>query len=112
MTSWSKRSTDAYGDWVQVLNVDYHRNGVHGEGFHVVLFAWGTVKGRSGGRFAAFVFDKPGAIAVSKADQLADGDIGPDNRWRGDVPETAIRAAIAEWSEAQKSPATEATGQV
>jgi len=80
---------------VEIKQVAYHRNGVCGEGFHVVLFT--MVEDRKRRDMMATVFDKPGHVAVLDRNLLGQGEVTMDegNAWRGDVFEEDLRAGIA-----------------
>ena len=76
----------------RVLQVEYHRNGVGGEGFHAVLF-----DDCEGHRLLALVFPAPGHVAVIEPQRAAAGILGlGDNTWRGDYFEPELRRAIDE----------------
>jgi hypothetical protein len=68
--------------------VEYHRNGVAGNGFHAVLF------GSDKARMLAVVFEERGNVAVFDLAKLSAGDIGPENKWRGDAYEDDLRQII------------------
>jgi len=88
---------------IEVTAIDYHRNGVSGRGFHVVLFTeviegkprtfLGIVPGRP----------EPGECFVLDADMVGEHNIAfGENSWRGDHYEEALIEAIkahqrAEW---------------
>lgn len=79
---------------IHVHKVCRHRNGVGGNGFHVVLFSF-----RSGGqthRMVACVFEERGNVAVLDIAETALGNIGfaEGNSWRGDEFESQLRDAI------------------
>lgn len=83
----------------RVLKIAYHRNGIAGNGFYVVLF---KPSGRYEGHptlFLATVFNEPGNIAVLALDSQRGLDnriIGfADNSWRGDHFEPELREYIA-----------------
>jgi hypothetical protein len=82
---------------LRVTKSDYHRNGVSGEGFHVVLFDW-VKEGDEQKGMCAFVFSQLGRIAVTKVGELAYGNIefGNGNSWRGDHFEEDIRKYLSE----------------
>lgn len=83
-----------------VQSVAYHRNGVAGEGFHVVTFTMRD--GREGRPMVATVFATPGQVAVLDVGKLADGDVAfGSNSWRGDNFEPGLRQAIARWDDAE-----------
>lgn len=75
---------------LKITKIDYHRNGVAGNGFHVVLFTW---RNRN---MVATVFEGAGNCAVLDMYETAMGHLEyPENRWRGDDFEPQLRAAIA-----------------
>ena len=71
--------------------LDYHRNGISGAPFHVLLFRDGqSLK-------LGIVFEQPDHCAVLDVQKLAEGDIAfGSNSWRGDQFEPALRRAIRE----------------
>jgi hypothetical protein len=75
--------------------VDYHRNGISGEGFHVVQFDGARGSDVEGRRFVAVVFDAPGHVSVLDREQLAVGDEA--EHWRGDRFEPELRAHVRRW---------------
>lgn len=79
---------------IKITGLSYHRNGVHGNGFHVVLFTWKD--GRRTRRMVATVFMESGNLAVLDIDETAAGNIAfaEGNSWRGDDFEQVLRAAI------------------
>jgi hypothetical protein len=80
---------------LKVIGIAFHRNGVGGAAFHVVLF---EDDGEEGSRKVGIVFDEPGHCAVLDVSRLADGEIRSGrNSWRGDRYEGALRKAIAVW---------------
>jgi hypothetical protein len=87
---------------VKILGVAYHRNGVGGNGFHVVRFTANDDEG-NGRYMIGVLFDGAGDVAVLDAELLHEGEIGFGiNSWRGDVYEAELRAAVAEY-EAERS---------
>ena len=79
---------------IKVLSIAYHRNGVMGNQFYVVLFKHDKTKK------VAIVFDKPGSVAVLDIGLLAQDIIEFGmNSWRGDEFEPALRAAIEVYKE-------------
>jgi hypothetical protein len=88
---------------ISIQEIEFHRNGVSGSGFHAVRFSVtrGPVDER--GNFLATVFESRGDIAVINLDRIAEHGVGRDNKWRGDHYEDDLRAAIAaddeEWLE-------------
>jgi hypothetical protein len=81
------------------VQVSYHRNGVSGQGFHIVLFGWHDPEAKRVRSMMATVFEAPGACAVLDVDETAAGNIAfaQGNSWRGDDFEPALRQAIAAW---------------
>ena len=74
---------------IVVHDITYHRNGVSGNGFHLIRFSYQRAD------MVATVFDEPGNVAVLNVAKL--GDISDDqaaNKWRGDWFETTLRQAI------------------
>jgi hypothetical protein len=83
---------------IDVTDVAYHRNGVGGNGFHVVLFTDPEIPGHT---FVATVFEEPHSIAVLATNLLAVGDVAfGSNSWRGDNYERDCREAIRRWNDA------------
>lgn len=80
---------------MKIKQVEYHRNGICGNGFHVVTF---TDKKRP---MVGIVFDEKGSCAVFDTDMLGKGIIEFGvNSWRGDTYEDALRDAITKhWME-------------
>jgi hypothetical protein len=82
---------------MKVKQIEYHRNGVSGNGFFVVKFSDFEDKQRN---FIGIVFDEPGDCAVFDADLLAEGNITfGQNSWRGGRFESRLRKAIEEYIE-------------
>ena len=81
---------------LKITKLDYHRNGVAGNGFHVVLFKWRDGDGVRR-QMVATVFSEPGSLAVLDIGETAAGniDFAMGNSWRGDDFEPELRAAIA-----------------
>lgn len=75
----------------QLVAVSYHRNGIGGNGFHVVLFS-----DHDQGLMVANVFDERGSVAVLNVQMLVDGNIefAKGNSWRGDHYEPWLREQI------------------
>lgn len=84
------------GRKVKVEDVAYHRNGICGEGFHVVTFRDGKDP------MIAVVFETPGQVAVLNREQVGAGIItfGVAS-FRGDVYEADMRKAIEKYEEAR-----------
>jgi hypothetical protein len=81
---------------VSNLKVDYHRNGIGGNGFYVALFDMkeGCEEVR---KMVGVVFPEAGTVAVFDLKMLAEGNIefANGNSWRGDMFEPELREAIA-----------------
>jgi hypothetical protein len=71
----------------KVLGVEYHRNGVSGEGFHAVEF-----EATTGINMIAVVFEEGGYCAVLQSDTI-------HLKWRGDCFEKELRDAIEKFEE-------------
>ena len=83
----------------KVLSVAYHRNGVGGNGFYVVLFKEG--RGKKASRKVGVVFCERGNVAVFDVDLLAAENIKfGENSWRGDDYEPELRQAVYDYSAA------------
>ena len=95
---------------VKIRTIAYHRNGVCGNGFHVVLFDY--KQGRHWLRMCATVFEELGSIAVLDLNLTNKGNVAfaNGNSWRGDHYEPVIRKAIAEWNEAENKKVLEELG--
>lgn len=80
---------------ISIETIDYHRNGISGEGFHVVLFSFRDEERRVR-RMVATVFPGAGRVAVLDRDLTADGNVAfaMGNSWRGDWFEPTLRRAI------------------
>ncbi len=94
----------------QALSADYHRNGVAGEGFYVVLFRDDDGSTKVAVQFCENDSDGNPQVnmrtAVLQVDKLAAGDIAfASNSWRGDhyahFVHRAHRAAFALKADAQ-----------
>jgi hypothetical protein len=82
---------------------DYHRNGICGAPFHVMIF-----QDSEEGRMLRIVFDEPYHVAVFNLDKLAQGIITFGvNAWRGDRYEPLLRKAIQEYKYEQFQPEPE-----
>lgn len=81
---------------ITVERIDYHRNGVSGEGFHVVAFvANPEYAGEVDQNMFAVVFEDRGHCAVFDRDLLGQGTIEfGANSWRGDNFEPLLREVI------------------
>ena len=76
-----------------ILDISFHRNGICGAPFHVVLF---DDIGDEASRKVGIVFDEPNHVAVLDVAKLADGNIiFGQNSWRGDNYEPELRSATA-----------------
>lgn len=77
---------------LRIENIQYHRNGISGAPFHVLIF-----RDPEAGRMLGIVFDGQHHVAVLNLDKLALGNIAfGENSWRGDQYEPHLRKAIVE----------------
>ncbi len=86
---------------MEVKKISYHRNGIGGNGFHIVIF---DDKKRKIKNHVAFVFEGQGNIAVVNIDELSKHNIefAEGNSWRGDEFEDEIRETIKQEEEDQR----------
>lgn len=76
---------------IHIEQLDYHRNGISGAPFHVLIF-----RDEDEGRMLGIVFDEEYHVAVFNLDKLALGNITFGvNSWRGDQYEPFLRTAIS-----------------
>ena len=80
---------------LKVHKCEFHRNGITGAPYHVVIFDW-LEKGDQHLNMCAFVFEEAIHIAVTKIDMLAEHNVefAKGNSWRGDSFENEIRDYI------------------
>lgn len=77
---------------VKVVDWEYHRNGISGAPFHVVLFEDVSDENT---RKVGILFEKPYHCAVLDVGKLSAGSIAFGfNSYRGDVFEDTLRAAL------------------
>jgi len=77
---------------LKIIDIAFHRNGISGAPFHVVLFDDRCNDGR---RMMAIVFEADGQCAVLDVAKLAAGDIAfGSNSWRGAEYQWRLRKAI------------------
>ena len=80
-----------------IHKVAHHRNGVHGNGFHVVSFTH-----PSGMPMVGIVFDEPASCAVLNVDLLAHGVVEfPDNAWRCEDFAPQLRTAVEKYEQSR-----------
>lgn len=72
----------------KVTRIEYHRNGISGVGFHLVEF----IAREDRRPMLAAVFHTPHCVAVLECDPARFLILG--SRWRGDLFEPELRAAI------------------
>lgn len=78
----------------QIIAIDYHRNGICGSPFDIVLF---RESDHPDSRKVAILFEPQSCCAILDVEKLAAGDIAfRSNSWRGDIFEPLLRAAIQE----------------
>lgn len=81
----------------RIIDIAYHRNGISGAPFHVILF---KDTGEEASRKMAIVFRDPHYVAVLDVDKLHAGNITfAQNSWRGDVYEPELRKFIQDHDE-------------
>ena len=79
---------------INIINIDYHRNGIGGAPFHAIIF---RDDGDESSVKLGIVFDQLWHTAVLDIAKLAKCDIAfGSNSWRGDQYETSLRRAIAQ----------------
>jgi hypothetical protein len=89
---------DGFG--IEVKSVAYHRNGVSGQPFHVVLFD--NIEGRHIEQCVGIVFDGTKRVAVLNVDKLTQGVIAfGRNSYRGDRFSPMLKQAIKEWKKSE-----------
>lgn len=81
---------------IHVHAIDYHRNGICGAPFHVIIFDEDKrADPEDQGRKVGIVFEQPYHVAVLDLAKLAAGDIEfASNSWRGDQYEPHLRKAV------------------
>jgi hypothetical protein len=81
-----------YSPQIRIIDHDYHRNGISGAPFHVVLF---DDTGDENTRKVAVLFDAPQHCAVLDVSKLARGNIAfGQNSYRGDAFDAVLRKAL------------------
>jgi hypothetical protein len=90
---------------VKILEIDYHRNGVCGEGFYAVRFRDVVDDAPEPREFLAMVFSKQvyGVVCVEMLPELG---VGMGNHWRGDHYIDRLWRGIKAWQRAQLVRAT------
>lgn len=84
---------------LKIESIEYHRNGVSGEGFYVVLFNDLEAKRKMIATIFSSTFEKNGECrcAVYDLAMLAEGNIAfGENSWRGDQYFYALRPLLGE----------------
>jgi hypothetical protein len=78
------------------IRVNYHRNGIAGEGFHVALFDNHIDGEKQPRHMVGIVFQGAGQCACFDVGELQKGNIqfAQGNSWRGDHYEGELRVAI------------------
>ena len=88
---------------LHIETIQYHRNGICGAPFHILIF-----RDPDEGRMVGIVFDQEYHVAVFNLDKLAAGNITfGQNSWRGDRYEPYLRSAIARRDGEPPAPAGE-----
>jgi hypothetical protein len=77
---------------LKIIDIAFHRNGICGAPFDVVLF---QDHGPEGSRKVAILFEEPYHCAVLDVTKLAAGNIAfGSNSFRGDIYEPELRTAV------------------
>lgn len=89
---------------LKIQEIAYHRNGVFGRGFYVVLFTAHGETDSEGHRFMGTLFEQEGQCAVIALDLVETCGVGfaKGNSWRGDHFEPELRKAIKRDQEQQE----------
>ena len=84
---------------IKIKQIGYHRNGISGNGFYVVLFE--DNKAQPDATFMGTLFDEDGSCAVVCLDMIPECGIefAAGNSWRGDCFEASLRAACKHWTD-------------
>lgn len=85
---------------ITIIDIDYHRNGISGEGFYVMTF--NMQDGDILRHMVGVVYpDDGGYCSVFDIDELQKDNIkfAQGNSWRGDSYESDLRRAIDEYKE-------------
>ena len=78
---------------MKVTEIEYHRNGICGNGFNIVNFVFQD--GRKYRKMMAVIFEEKGNCAVFDQEMLGQGNIKfGENSWRGDDFEKDLRREI------------------
>src|SRR5262245_35613859 len=93
----TQMNTDDMRKAITVKRIEYHRNGIGGEGFHTVLFDYAdpVLPGEAPRPMIATVFEDDSAgiyTAVLDRNDIAAGEV--DRAWRGDNFDGVLREAI------------------
>ena len=81
---------------MRLVQLDYHRNGVSGNGFHAAVFDWKDPEQAETRRMVAIVFPEQGDCAVLDVAETLTGNVAfaRGNSWRGDHFEPWLRKQI------------------
>jgi hypothetical protein len=83
---------------LDIESIEYHRNGISGAPFHVLLF-----RDPDEGRMLGIVFEQQSHVAVFDLNKLTAGNIAfGSNSWRGDRYEPSLRMAVAGWNRGEE----------
>lgn len=81
---------------MKIQQFEFHRNGISGAPFYVVLFS--DSDGNKERDFIGIVFDEPNHVSVLARDDIAAGNIRYGHKWRGDNFEDELRfACYSQW---------------
>ena len=77
---------------LKILQNEYHRNGVSGTGFNVMIFKTKGDRETANKVMMGVIFPDKGSVAVFDLNKLAQQNIKfGDNSWRGDYFEAGLR---------------------
>jgi len=93
---------------LKIIGIAFHRNGICGAPFEVVLF---QDQGPEGSRKVGILFEEPYHCAILDVTKLAAGDIAfGSNSWRGDNYEPSLRQAIQQHETAAQEASVNSDG--
>jgi hypothetical protein len=84
---------------IKNVEVNYHRNGIGGEGFHTGFFDWmDKDESQKWKKMFFVIYEAEGHCSVFDAKLLADDNCRLyENSWRGDRFEPELRKAVKRW---------------
>lgn len=84
---------------IEVLKIAYHRNGVCGEGFHVITFNWKDDNEKLR-HMLGIIYKESSYCSILDIDETVKDNIefANGNSWRGDKFESDLRKTIEEYN--------------